>query len=341
MDRRAHRVRPAQQTGWMRWLPGIDSIRHYEIAWLAHDVLAGLVLTAVLVPVGIAYAVASGVAPICGLYATIFGLLAYALFGPSRVLVLGPDSSLVALTLGVVLSLSAGDPQRAMILAAMMSVVSGCLCVLAGTARLGFITELLSKPIRYGYMNGIALTVLISQLPTLFGFSVKSDGLFGAVRGFVEAIVAGKTNWVALALGAGTLATILLVKRSKKYSGLLLAVAGATIIVAVFDLAKRFGVVVLGPLPQGLPAMVIPWIESGRHRPGAARRRDCGLGLVCRHERALSHLCGAQGRPGRCQSGNGRSRGRQPRSRALSGHAGEREFLTHAGCRGRGCQDAA
>ncbi len=219
--------------------------------------------TAVLVPVGIAYAVASGVAPICGLYATIFGLLAYALFGPSRVLVLGPDSSLVALTLGVVLSQSGGDPQRAMMLAAMMAVVSGCVCVLAGIARLGFITELLSKPIRYGYMNGIALTVLISQLPTLFGFSVKSDGLFGAVRGFVEAIVAGKSNWVALALGAGTLATILLVKRSKQYSGLLLAVAGATILVAVFDLARRFGVVVLGPLPQGLPALVLPWIEAG------------------------------------------------------------------------------
>jgi high affinity sulfate transporter 1 len=263
MDRKAHRVRPVQQTGWMRWLPGIDSIRHYEIAWLYRDVLAGLVLTAVLVPVGIAYAVASGIPPICGLYATIFGLLAYALFGPSRVLVLGPDSSLVPLTLGVVLSLSAGDPQRAMILAAMMAVVSGCLCVLAGTARLGFITELLSKPIRYGYMNGIALTMLVSQLPTLFGFSVKSEGLFGAARGFVDAIVAGKTNWAALALGAGTLATILLVKRSRQFSGLLLAVAGATIIAAVFDLATRFGVRVLGPLPQGLPALVLPWIEPG------------------------------------------------------------------------------
>ncbi len=254
MDRIAQRVRPVQQTGWTRWLPGIDSIRHYEIAWLSRDVLAGLVLTAVLVPVGIAYAVASGVAPICGLYATIFGLLAYALFGPSRVLVLGPDSSLVALTLGVVLSQSGGDPQRAMILAAMMSVVSGCVCVLAGAARLGFITELLSKPIRYGYMNGIALTMLISQLPTLFGFSVKSDGLFGAARGFVEAIVAGKTNWAALALGAGTLATILLVKRSKQFSGLLLAVAGATVLVAVFDLATAFrrgGPRPVAPRPAG------------------------------------------------------------------------------------------
>jgi len=177
--------------------------------------------------------------------------------------VLGPDSSLVALTLGVVLPLSAGDPQRAMTLAAMMAVVSGCFCVLAGTARLGFITELLSKPIRYGYMNGIALTVLVSQLPALFGFSVEGHGLLSASRGFVDAIVAGKTNWAALALGAGTLATIGLLKRSKRLPGILFAVAGATVIVAALDLATRSGVPVLGALPQGLPALVLPWIVAG------------------------------------------------------------------------------
>jgi high affinity sulfate transporter 1 len=257
-------MRQAQshQTGWARWLPGIDSIRRYEIAWLHHDVLAGLALTAVLVPVGIAYAVASGVPAISGLYATIFGLLAYALFGPSRVFVLGPDSSLVALTLGVVLALSAGDPQRAMTLAAMIAVVSGCFCVLAGTARLGFITELLSKPIRYGYMNGIALTVLVSQLPALFGFSVEGHGLLGGSRDFVNAVVAGKTNWAALALGAGTLTTIALLKRSKRLPGILIAVAGATVIVAAMGLATRSGVPVLGALPEGLPALVLPWIDS-------------------------------------------------------------------------------
>src|SRR5664279_5051073 len=124
-------VRPrtaADQTGWMRWLPGLHTLRHYEIAWLRHDVVAGLVLTTVLVPVGIAYAVASGLPGICGLYSTIAGLLAYALFGPSRVLVLGPDSALAAIILAVVLPLSAGDPNRAMALAGMMSLTSGVLC---------------------------------------------------------------------------------------------------------------------------------------------------------------------------------------------------------------------
>ena len=147
-DPRIQRSSPS--VGWRSWLPGLAAIRQYRLAWLRHDLVAGLALSAVLLPVGIAYAVASGVPPTCGLYATIVGLLAYALFGPSRMLVLGPDSSLVALIFGIVLPLSAGDSQRAMALAGMLAIVSGSLCVLAGTARLGFITELLSKPIRYG-----------------------------------------------------------------------------------------------------------------------------------------------------------------------------------------------
>ncbi len=174
--RLARRVKAADQAGWGRWLPGLRTLREYDLAWLSHDIVAGLVLTTMLVPVGIAYAVASGVPGIYGLYATIVPLIAYALFGPSRILVLGPDSSLAAVILAVVLPLSGGDPLRAIALASMMAVVSGVVCILAGIARLGFVTELLSKPIRYGYMNGIALTVLISQLPKLFGFSIESEG---------------------------------------------------------------------------------------------------------------------------------------------------------------------
>src|SRR6188474_2776063 len=128
--------------GWTRWLPGLQTLRSYEAGWLPHDLVAGLVLTTMLVPVGIAYAVASGVPGIYGLYASIVPLLAYALFGPSRILVLGPDSSLVAVILAVVLPLSGGDPQRAVALAGMMAVVSGTICILAGVFRLGFITEL-------------------------------------------------------------------------------------------------------------------------------------------------------------------------------------------------------
>ena len=165
-----------QRKNWKDWLPGIQTLRSYQASWLRNDITAGIVLSTMLVPVGIAYAVASGVPAIYGLYATIVPLLVYALFGPSRILVLGPDSSLAPIILGVVLPLSAGDPGRAIIIASGMAVVSGAVCILAGIFRLGFVTELLSKPIRYGYMNGIALAVLVSQLPKLFGFSLESSG---------------------------------------------------------------------------------------------------------------------------------------------------------------------
>ena len=248
------------ETGWGRWFPGLQTLRGYQLAWLRHDIVAGLVLTTMLVPVGIAYAVASGVPGIYGLYATIVPLLAYALFGPSRILVLGPDSSLAAVILAVILPLSGGDPHRAVALAGMMAIVSGAVCILAGIMRLGFITELLSKPIRYGYMNGIALTVLISQLPKVFGFSIQSDGPGRNLWAIATGVLEGKTNWTAFMIGAATLVVILLLKPYKRVPGILIAVVGATITVGVLDLGTRAGVSVLGALPQGLPAFAIPWI---------------------------------------------------------------------------------
>jgi len=241
-----------------RWLPGLNTLRYYEASWLRHDITAGLVMTTMLVPVGIAYAEASGVPGINGLYATIVPLLAYAVFGPSRILVLGPDSALAAVILTVVLPLSGADPQRAVAVAGMMAIVSGVVCVAAGFARLGFITELLSKPIRYGYMNGIALTVLLSQVPKLLGFSVKTAGPLRQAWGIAQNILSGRTNLVAFAVGGSTLALILLLKRWRRVPGILIAVVGATVSVAAFDLAERANVSVLGTLPQGLPSPRLP-----------------------------------------------------------------------------------
>ena len=246
---------------WLRWLPGVQVLKQYEMAWLRPDLMAGFVLTTMLVPVGIAYAVASGVPGIYGLYATIVPLLAYAVFGPSRILVLGPDSALAALILAVVLPLSAGDPMHAVALASMMAIVSGLLCILVGLLGLGFVTELLSKPIRYGYMNGIALAVLISQLPKLFGFSIDGRGPVRDVVQIAQAILDGKANLTATAVGAGTLALILLLKPFKKIPGLLIAVIAATIVVGVMNLDQTAAVKVLGPLPQGLPKFALPWIS--------------------------------------------------------------------------------
>jgi high affinity sulfate transporter 1 len=251
----------ANQPGWKRWLPGLNTLRGYESSWLRHDLVAGLVMTTMLVPVGIAYAEASGVPGINGLYATIVPLLAYALFGPSRILVLGPDSALAAVILTVVLPLSAGDPQRAVAVASTMAIVSGIVCVAMGVLRLGFITDLLSKPIRYGYMNGIALTVLLSQIPKLFGFSVSASGPLRLVWGIVNKVLAGSTNVVALAIGASTLALILLLKRWPRIPGILIAVIAATVVVAAFDLAARAGVSAIGPLPRGLPLPRLPFVH--------------------------------------------------------------------------------
>jgi high affinity sulfate transporter 1 len=251
---------------WHRWVPGLQILSEYKAGWFPHDVMAGLVLTTMLVPVGIAYALASGIPGIYGLYATIVPLLAYALFGPSRILVLGPDSSLAPVILAVVLPLSGGDAVRAVAIASMMAVVSGLVCMLIGVLRLGFITELLSKPIRYGYMNGIALTVLISQLPKLLGFSIDDAGPLRDLVRITEGILGGKVNWTSFAVGAGTLAAILLLKPYKRIPGLLLAVVAATIVVGVLNLDATAGVKVLGPLPQGLPSFALPMISFAHLR---------------------------------------------------------------------------
>ena len=245
----------------MRWLPGLRTLRSYEAAWLRHDIVAGLVLTMMLVPVGIAYAEASGIPGINGLYATIIPLLAYALFGPSRILVLGPDSALAAVILSVVVAVAPGDPQRAVAVGGMMAIVSGVVCIAAGLGRIGFITELLSKPIRYGYMNGIALTVILSQIPKLLGFSAKADGPLRQTWVIGQKVMGGSTNTAAMLVGGGTLVLILVLKRWPRVPGMLVAVAAATIVVAAFDLAAGTGISVVGSLPQGLPSPRLPLVS--------------------------------------------------------------------------------
>ena len=250
----------AAASGWQRWVPGLGVLRSYHVAWLAGDVMAGLVLTSMLVPVGIAYAGASGVPGIYGLYATMLPLLAYALFGPSRIMVLGPDSALTAIILAVVVQHALGDPRHAIALASMIAIVAGVVLVAAGLARLGFVTELLSKPIRYGYMNGIALSVTLSQIPKLFGFSVQEAGPLRQALGILRQIFAGHTNIVTLAIGGGALALILLLKRYPRVPGILIAVVVATLVVALTGVHAHAGVSVIGPLPHGLPTFAVPYI---------------------------------------------------------------------------------
>jgi high affinity sulfate transporter 1 len=245
--------------GLARWMPIIAVLRNYQRSWLMQDISAGLVLTAILIPAGMGYAEAAGLPAIYGLYSTIVPLIAYAIFGPSRILVLGPDSALIPLISATVLPLANGDPLRAITLAGMLSILAGGMCVIAGLVKFGFITELLSKPIRYGYLNGIAMTVLISQLPKMFGFSVNGNTIWEEIIGFGQGIYDGKTNNTALAISLSCLIIILIIKRlAPKISGVLIAVVGATVVSSIFDLSQQTGIFVVGALPQGLPTFQIP-----------------------------------------------------------------------------------
>jgi MFS superfamily sulfate permease-like transporter len=223
------------------------------LPWLRSDVLAGIVLAAFLVPVGVAYAAASGVPAIYGLYATIAGTARL------RRVRAEPDPRLRA-GLGAGgdhprddRAAVGGDPARAVALAGAMALVSGVTCVVAGLVRLGFLTELLSKPIRYGYMNGIALAVMISQLPKMFDLKIESSGPLRDLWAIGQKVAAGEANQAATLLGAGTLVVLLAFKRFKRIPVVLIAVAGATVISAWLGLAANEGVKVLGEIPQGLP----------------------------------------------------------------------------------------
>lgn len=244
-------------------VPGLGALRGYRREWLPKDVVAGLVLTALLVPQGMAYAELAGLPAITGLYTSILCLIGYALFGPSRILVLGPDSSLgpmIAATIAPLL-VADGDPARAVALASMLALIVGAIMILSGVAKLGFVADLLSKPTQIGYMNGLALTILVGQLPKLFGFSVDADGLIDETVGFVEGVIDGLTVGAALAIGVASLLVILVLQRRlPKVPAVLIAVVLAIVAVDLFDLVDR-GVSVVGPLPGGFPPLTIPEVS--------------------------------------------------------------------------------
>lgn len=246
-------------------VPGLRLLKEYRREWLAKDLLAGAVLTTLLVPQGMAYAELAGLPPITGLYTTIMCLLGYAALGPSRILVLGPDSSLGPMIAATILPLlgSGGDPARAVALASVLAILVAVIMTVAAVAKLGFIADLLSKPTMLGYMNGLALTILVGQLPKLFGFSVDADGLVGEVTGFVQGINKGEVVPAAAAVGVvGILLVLALQRWVPKVPAIMVMVVLAIIATSVFDLAAR-GVSLVGVLPKGFPPLTIPQIQRG------------------------------------------------------------------------------
>ena len=243
--------------------PGLGLLSSYRRSWLSKDLVAGLVLTALLVPQGMAYAELAGLPAITGLYTSILCLVGYAIFGPSKILVLGPDSSLGPMIAATIIPIvgANGDPERAIALASMLALLVGVMTVLAGVAKLGFVADLLSKPTQIGYMNGLALTILVGQLPKLFGFSVDADGLIPEAAGFVKGLANGDAVAAALAIGLlGLILIILLQRLLPKIPAVLVAVIVSILAANAFNLADH-GVSLVGPLPQGFPPLTLPGVS--------------------------------------------------------------------------------
>lgn len=250
---------PSRLTQAAKWMPGLRVLNTYQWAWLPRDLVAGLVLCTLLVPQGMAYAELAGLPAITGLYTTVVCLLAYAIFGPSPFLVLGPDSSLGPMIAAAILPLAAGDMEQAIALAGMLALMVGLINAGAGVAKLGFVADLLSKPVRVGYLAGLAITIFIGQLPKLFGFSIDADGLWQEITVFLRNL--DQTNPWALGVGLLCLVIILGLRKWRPAApGILIAVVAAIVIAIVFDLAAK-GVLVIGVLPQGFPGPSFPAVE--------------------------------------------------------------------------------
>jgi high affinity sulfate transporter 1 len=260
-----------------RWVPGVHVARTYERRWLRADLVAGVVLAAILVPQGMAYAELAGLPPVTGLYTTIACLVAYAVFGPSRVLVLGPDSSVSPLIFAAIIPLLAGgDTAKAIALAGMLALFVGLIEIGLGLGRLGFVADLLSKEVQVGYMNGLGITIIVGQLPKLFGFSTDANGFIDEVRAFFGGL--DKTSATTLAVGAACLVVLLVLPRlTRRLPAVLVAVVGATLVSAALGLAQH-GVKTVGALPQGVPRPSLPWTSI--HDVGPLLIAAVGITLV-------------------------------------------------------------
>ena len=267
-----------------RWVPGLGVVRGYQRRWLRHDLTAGLVLAAILVPQGMAYAELAGLPAVTGLYTTITCLVGYAVFGPSRVLVLGPDSSVSPLIFAALVPLVAtDDPGSAIVLAGMLAILVGIIEVGLGLGKLGFVADLLSSEVKVGYMNGLAITIIVSQLPKLCGLSVDANGFVDEVRGFLRGLDA--THGATLAIGLATLVVLLVLPRLlPKVPAVLVGVAGATIASAVLGLAAEGGGDGRRP-PSGRSRSVAPVDQRERRGPPPHRRGGHHPGVAHRHHR--------------------------------------------------------
>ena len=258
------------------WIPGLRVLRTYRREWLRSDLVAGLSVAAVALPIGIAYAQLAGFPPVVGIYSAILPPVAYALFGSSRQLIVNPDAAACAIVAATVAPLAAGDPSRYLDLSITLTFLTGVLCIAGGIAGLGVIADFLSRPILTGYLNGIALSIIVGQLGTLFGFEVPSGGFFHTLAAVVSRL--GETHAATFLVGLLLFVLLRVLRhRSPKMPAPLIAAALGIIMVYALGLEQQ-GVAVVGAVPAGFPVPRIPPVGTSELWPlivGA-----CGIVLV-------------------------------------------------------------
>jgi sulfate permease, SulP family len=281
-----------------RYVPLINWVTTYQRAWLRDDLVSGVVVGAIMIPVAMAYAQMAGVPPQAGLYSAIVGLAAYALFATSRHLKITASSTMSIMSIAVVAPLAAGDPASFMALSSALAITVGIIMVVLSILKLGFISDFLAKSVMTGYIFGVACLIAISQLPKVFGVPGGSGTFFQQLAQFVANLP--DTNVYSLALGIGTILLILVFVRFKPLiPGALVALALGIVVASALQLSTKYGVSVVGQIPTGMttPAIpkinlsAIPFLIGGeislrrQCRPGTAGvgRGKCELGLVSGH----------------------------------------------------------
>jgi high affinity sulfate transporter 1 len=258
-------------------VPGLEAFSHYEMSWLGSDIGAGLSVAAVALPVGLAYSEIAGVPAVIGVYAAIFPLFAYALFGSSRQLITGPDAATCMMMAAAIAPLAGGDPQRYLALVTAMTLIVGLFYVVAGIARMGFIASFLSRPILVGFLNGIAFIIIAGQLPKLFGYSVEASDFFPKLIELVENL--DVTHMPTATLGVASIVGLVALRRiMPMLPGALVVIIVGIALAAWLDLDQE-GIAVLGTVPSGLPTFFqIPLLPLGDYPE--ILRDAAGLALV-------------------------------------------------------------
>lgn len=269
-----------------RMAPGLKVLTHYQSDWFRHDVIAGVSVAAVAVPTAIAYAQIIGLDPVVGLYAAIPSLLAYALFGTSRHLIVNPDAATCAMIAAVLTPLAAGNADSLPSLSVALAIFAGLFCFAAGLLRLGFLADFLSRPILTGFLNGVAISIFLGQIGKVFGFPMQSHGIIASLIEFVRKLP--ETHLPTLAVGLLALLVMLASKRLlPRWPGPLLAVVMAVVVVKALGLDAQ-GVSVVGEIPAGLPRVSWPALDPNSLPPlfggamGVALVSFCNAMVVAR-----------------------------------------------------------